>query len=203
MLTQLNDLFGLPLDTQLEIDKDIATDFPTLAKADYIEAAGEENPKIRTAQQVVEKAQAEVSASKTAYIPDVAAFVRHSYQEGVPFLVRNFGKFWHQPGLYAVGLRQAPGMQDIRDQYKKKGCSYDRFLCNNYQYTQLRTTDNLTGQIVGSFCVKFTPIGNGRVLVSAQNSFSTESGSRLPEFPGSVQTERTPQLLICFAEEHL
>src|SRR5262249_55629596 len=30
-------------------------------------------------------------ASKTAYIPDITAFARHSYQDGVPFLVRNFG----------------------------------------------------------------------------------------------------------------
>jgi outer membrane protein TolC len=32
-----------------------------------------------------------VAAAKTAYIPDVTAFARHSYQDGVPFLVRNFG----------------------------------------------------------------------------------------------------------------
>ena len=32
-----------------------------------------------------------MAAAKTAYIPDITAFARHSYQDGVPFLVRNFG----------------------------------------------------------------------------------------------------------------
>ena len=32
-----------------------------------------------------------MAAAKTAYIPDVTAYARHSYQDGVPFLVRNFG----------------------------------------------------------------------------------------------------------------
>jgi hypothetical protein len=33
------------------------------------------------------------AAAKTAFIPDVTAFARYSYQDGVPFLVRNFGTF--------------------------------------------------------------------------------------------------------------
>lgn len=90
-ITELNDLLGLPLDTKLELDTDVATDFPALTKAEYIKAAWEDNPEIRAAEQVVEKARAGVSASKTAYIPDITAFARHSYQDGVPFLVRNFG----------------------------------------------------------------------------------------------------------------
>ena len=89
--TELNDLLGLPLDTPLELDPDIASDFPTLTKAEYIKVAWEENPEIRAAEQAVEKARAGVAASKTAYIPDITAFARHSYQDGVPFLVRNFG----------------------------------------------------------------------------------------------------------------
>src|SRR6202163_4110783 len=31
--------------------------------------------------------------SKSAYIPDITAYARQSYQDGVPFLVRNFGTF--------------------------------------------------------------------------------------------------------------
>jgi outer membrane protein TolC len=90
-MAELNDLLGLPLDTKLELDTDIATDFPEMTKAEYIKAAWQENPEIRGAEQAVEKARAGVSASKTAYIPDITAFARHSYQDGVPFLVRNFG----------------------------------------------------------------------------------------------------------------
>ena len=39
------------------------------------------------------KARAGVAAAKTAYIPDITAYARHSYQDGVPFLVHNFGEF--------------------------------------------------------------------------------------------------------------
>lgn len=91
-------------------------------------------------------------------------------------------------------LSQTPGMQDIRNQYKQKGCNYSGFLCNNYQYTQLSTTDNLTGQVVGSFCVKFTPIGNGRILVKAQNTFSLSSATRLPELPFQGSNRKNPTL---------
>jgi len=37
-----------------------------------------------------EKAQAGVAAPKSANIPNITAYARHSYQDGVPFLVRNF-----------------------------------------------------------------------------------------------------------------
>ena len=32
-----------------------------------------------------------MAAAKTAYIPDITAFARYSYQDGVPFFVHNFG----------------------------------------------------------------------------------------------------------------
>jgi Outer membrane protein len=90
-VSELNDLLGLPLDTKLELDSDFPTDSQTLTKAEYVKAAWDENPEIQSAEQAVAKARAAVAASKTAYIPDVTAFARHSYQDGVPFLVRNFG----------------------------------------------------------------------------------------------------------------
>ena len=34
-----------------------------------------------------------LAAAKSAYIPDVTAIARQSYQNGVPFLVHNFGTF--------------------------------------------------------------------------------------------------------------
>ena len=89
--TDLNDLLGLPLDTKLELDPDVATDLQTQSKDDYLKAAWEENPEIRAAQLAVEKAHAGVAAAKTAYIPDITAYARYSYQDGVPFFVRNFG----------------------------------------------------------------------------------------------------------------
>src|SRR5262249_30794397 len=38
-------------------------------------------------------ARAGIPAAKSYYIPDITAFARHSYQDGVPFFVRNFGTF--------------------------------------------------------------------------------------------------------------
>lgn len=89
--TELNDLLGLPLDTKLELDPEVPTTFEALSKDQYVKAAWENNPEIRAAQQTVEKAHAGVAAAKTAYIPDITAFARYSYQDGVPFFVHNFG----------------------------------------------------------------------------------------------------------------
>jgi outer membrane protein TolC len=90
-MTELNDLLGLPLDTKLELDPEVVSDFSTLTKDEYVKAAWDENPEIHSAEEAIAKARAGVAAAKTAYIPDITAFARHSYQDGVPFLVRNFG----------------------------------------------------------------------------------------------------------------
>jgi outer membrane protein TolC len=88
---ELNDLLGLPLDTKLELDPEVETNFETLSKTEYVKEAWEQNPEIRSAEETAAKARAGVAEAKTAYIPDITAFARHSYQDGVPFLVRNFG----------------------------------------------------------------------------------------------------------------
>lgn len=91
--TELNDLLGLPLDTQLELEPEEVKFLATLSKAEYIKTAWDENPQVHAAQDAIEKARAAVNAAKTYYIPDVTAFARYSYQDGVPFFVRNFGTF--------------------------------------------------------------------------------------------------------------
>jgi outer membrane protein TolC len=55
--------------------------------------AAMENPEILAAQQAVEQAKSAVTAAKSEYIPDITAIARQSYQNGVPFLVHNFGTF--------------------------------------------------------------------------------------------------------------
>ena len=90
-MVELNDLLGLPLDTKLDLESEVDTNFETLPKAECVKEAWEENPEVRAAEKAVEKARAGVAAAKTAYIPDITAFARHSYQDGVPFFVRNFG----------------------------------------------------------------------------------------------------------------
>ena len=91
--TELNDLLGLPLDTQLELDPAVPSSFAQHPREEYVQTAWSENPEILAAEEAVRKAQAAVTAAKSAYLPDITAYARHSYQDGVPFLVRNFGTF--------------------------------------------------------------------------------------------------------------
>ena len=90
-MVELNDLLGLPLDTKLDLESEVDSNVETLPKAEYVKEAWKENPEIHAAEEAVEKARAGVTSAKTAYIPDITAFARHSYQDGVPFFVRNFG----------------------------------------------------------------------------------------------------------------
>jgi len=93
LTTELDNLLGLPLDTQLDLDPAVPAKFDTLPRETYVQTAWSENPQILAAEQAVQKARAGVTAAKSAYIPDIVAYARHSYQDGVPFLVRNFGTF--------------------------------------------------------------------------------------------------------------
>ena len=93
MLT-LNDLLGLPLNTQLQLDEDVSAASITLpSREECIHIAQKESPDIRAAQQAVAKARAGLAAAKDAYIPDITGLARYSYQSGIPFLVHNFGTF--------------------------------------------------------------------------------------------------------------
>ena len=85
--TELNDLLGLPLDTSLELDPAVPSSFELRPREEYVQTAWSENPEIMAAEDAVRKAKAGVAAAKSAYIPDVTAFARQSYQDGVPFLV--------------------------------------------------------------------------------------------------------------------
>jgi len=91
---QLADVLGLPVDTPLDLDPGaaaVALDIPS--RADVIRIALDQNQDLKAARQTLVKAQAGLAAAKDAYIPDVTALSRYSYQSGVPFLVHNFGTF--------------------------------------------------------------------------------------------------------------
>jgi outer membrane protein TolC len=91
---QLADLLGLPVSTQFELDEGTTAeniDIPSRVEAVHI--ALEHNQDLRAARQTLDKAKAGLAAAKDAYIPDVTALSRYSYQSGVPFLVHNFGTF--------------------------------------------------------------------------------------------------------------
>jgi outer membrane protein TolC len=91
--TELNDLLGLPLDTQLDLDAAVPEDFNPHLHDEYLRTAWSQNPEIKAAEDAVKKAHAAVASAESAYLPDVTAYARQSYQDGVPFLVRNFGTF--------------------------------------------------------------------------------------------------------------
>jgi outer membrane protein TolC len=93
LTTELNDLLGLPLDTQLDLDATAPADLDRRSREEYVKTAWSQNPQIKAAEDAIEKARAAVGAAKAAYIPDVTAYARQSYQDGIPFFVRNFGTF--------------------------------------------------------------------------------------------------------------
>src|SRR5579862_2166632 len=91
--TELDNLLGLPLDTALELDPNIQADFDLRPREEYVQTAWTKSPDVLSAEEAVRKARAGVTAARTAYLPDITAYARQSYQDGVPFLLRNFGEF--------------------------------------------------------------------------------------------------------------
>src|ERR1700760_606758 len=89
----LDDLLGLPLTTELQLDEETIASMPIPSREECIRIAREHSPEIRAAQQALVKAKAGLAAAKDAYIPDITGLARYSYQSGVPFLVHNFGTF--------------------------------------------------------------------------------------------------------------
>jgi len=90
---QLNDVLGLPLNTKLVLDPNVDVSLDLPLREESLKTAFNDNPEIKEAVQALAKARAAHSAAKAEYIPDVTAFARYSYQNGVPFVDRNFGTF--------------------------------------------------------------------------------------------------------------
>jgi outer membrane protein TolC len=93
LTTELDDLLGLPLDTPLELAPVAPAALQIRPREEYVQTALAANPEILAVAEKVEQAKAGVTSAKSAYIPDVSAIARQSYQNGVPFLVHNFGTF--------------------------------------------------------------------------------------------------------------
>jgi outer membrane protein TolC len=93
LTAELNDLLGIPLDTPLVLSPVELTAAGSLPREEMLRMALAENPEIAAAAATVEQAKAALTAAKSAYIPDISVFAHQSYQNGVPFLVHNFGTF--------------------------------------------------------------------------------------------------------------
>jgi outer membrane protein TolC len=90
---QLDDVTGLPLSTQLELDPTVPGVQDTCEREECIKVALQSHPEIVAAREELRKATAGLQLSKADYVPDVTAFARYDYQNQVPFLARNFGVF--------------------------------------------------------------------------------------------------------------
>ena len=106
---QLNDLMGLSVTTQLELDPSVPELQETCQREECVKMALASHPEIVAARAEVEKASAAVRLARADYFPDISAFARYSYQSGVPFLARNFGTFGGQLtySLFDGGRRRA------------------------------------------------------------------------------------------------
>ena len=93
LTVQLDEVLGLPLDTKLSVDPEVNTAFNQPAREESLRMAMEENPTVQQAVQKLSSARAAEAAAKAEYIPDITAFGRYSYQNGVPFVDKNFGTF--------------------------------------------------------------------------------------------------------------
>ena len=107
---QLADALGLPVNTPIDLDPGAAAEALNIpSRSDAVRIALEQNQDLKVARQTLAKAQAGLAAAKDAYIPDVTALSRYSYQSGVPFLVHNFGTFGFSLSydLFDGGRREA------------------------------------------------------------------------------------------------
>jgi outer membrane protein TolC len=107
---QLADVLGLPVETAIDLDPGaaaVAIDIPS--RLDAIQIALDQNQDLKAARQTLVKAQAGLAAAKDAYIPDVTALSRYSYQSGVPLFAHNFGTFGFSLSydLFDGGRREA------------------------------------------------------------------------------------------------
>jgi outer membrane protein TolC len=91
LTSQLNNVMGLRQGTDLELEEQEAAPLNLPGKEECIRLAQSVAPEIKSAEETVKKAEAGVAAAKAEYIPDVSAFARHDYQNGVGFLFHNYG----------------------------------------------------------------------------------------------------------------
>jgi outer membrane protein TolC len=90
---EMDDLLGLPLDTELELVDAGIPQGERMTCEQYLKLALDRNPELRAAKETVSKARSAVLAARYEYIPNIGAFARETYQSGVPFVAHNFGTF--------------------------------------------------------------------------------------------------------------
>lgn len=125
---QLADTLGLPVNTPVDLDPGAAAAALNIpSRGDAVRIALEQNQDLKVARQTLAKAHAGLAAAKDAYIPDVTALSRYSYQSGVPFLVHNFGTFGFSLSydLFDGGRREAK-VREARTEVHSAEVSVDK-----------------------------------------------------------------------------
>jgi outer membrane protein TolC len=109
MNTELDDLLGLPLDTKLDLQPIEAIGPDKRPLEEYVQTAWTNNPEIAAAQESIKQATAAVASAKSAFIPDITAYASDTWQNGVPFVVSNFGTVGVRLGydVFDFGKRRA------------------------------------------------------------------------------------------------
>ena len=125
---QFADTLGLPVNTPIDLDPGAAgavLDVPS--RADAVRIALDHNQDLIAARQTLVKAQAGLAAAKDAYIPDVTALARYSYQSGMPLLVHNFGTFGFSLNynLFDGGRREA-AVREARSEVRSVEVTVDK-----------------------------------------------------------------------------
>jgi outer membrane protein TolC len=185
---EFDDLLGLPFGTQLELDATVKTEFALPAKDQCLRMAWAQNPEIRSAEDSVNKASAGVGVARTKFIPDVTAFARYSYQDGVPFLVHNFGTFGVSMNydIFDFGRRRAEirqGQVQVREAEENLQRLKDEVGVQVEQtYNKLQRTKSMVEvaqQVVAlrteSERLASNQVQQGVVLVSEQRKASSEA----------------------------
>jgi multidrug efflux pump subunit AcrB/outer membrane protein TolC len=109
LASEMSDLLGLPLDTQFEPADVPSRQSSEQSREDYLREALARNPEVASAMESVSKAQSGVRAARYEYIPDIGAFGRYIYQDGMPFVTRSIGAFGLQMtwDIFDWGKREA------------------------------------------------------------------------------------------------
>lgn len=125
---QLADTLGLPVNTPIDLDPgEAAAALNIPSRVDAVRIALDQNQDLKVARQTLIKEQAGLAAAKDAYIPDITALSRYSYQSGVPFLVHNFGTFGFSLNydLFDGGRREAK-VREARSEVRSARVAVDK-----------------------------------------------------------------------------
>ena len=91
LLAEFNDVLGFPQGTTFDLNDELAEATTLPNKTECLQLAQSAAPEIKSAEETLRKAEAGVAAARAEYVPDITAFGRHEYQNGVAFLFHNYG----------------------------------------------------------------------------------------------------------------